>query len=76
MTSGTPYISVSVVMTMGDHLVIQLGRDPHEQVHVKVVVVRDERLGGGATWDHVHHRCLHLARYAENRVSFLFVCGQ
>lgn len=32
----------------------------HEQFHVEVVVLRDERLGGGAPGDHVHHRRLHL----------------
>eukprot|EP00982_Pelagococcus_subviridis_P009402 30920-Pelagococcus_subviridis.AAC.19 len=38
----------------------QLRGDAHVQRHVEVVVVRDERLGGGAAGDHVHHRRLHL----------------
>mmetsp|Transcript_76663 Transcript_76663/g.206681 ORF Transcript_76663/g.206681 Transcript_76663/m.206681 type:complete len:467 (+) Transcript_76663:568-1968(+) len=43
-----------------EHLEVQLGRDPHEQVHVQVVVVRDEGLRGCAAGDHVHHRGLDL----------------
>ena len=33
---------------------------PHVQVHVQVVVMRDEGFGGGASGDHVHHRSLNL----------------
>ena len=33
---------------------------PHVQVHVQVVVMRDEGFGCGASGDHVHHRSLDL----------------
>ena len=52
----------------------QLGRNAHEQVEVEVVVVRDERLGGGAAGNHVHHRRLdleeaHRVQEAADRVD-------
>jgi len=55
------------------HLQVQLGRDPHEQVHVQVVVVGDEGLGGGAARDHVHERGLDLeeAQVVEERAQVL-----
>ena len=42
------------------HLEVELGGDAHEEVHVQVVVMGDEGLGGGASSDHVHHGGLHL----------------
>lgn len=41
---------------------VKLWRDPHEKVHVKVVVMSDERLCSCATRDHVHHRRLDLQK--------------
>mmetsp|Transcript_14884 Transcript_14884/g.42339 ORF Transcript_14884/g.42339 Transcript_14884/m.42339 type:complete len:212 (-) Transcript_14884:492-1127(-) len=38
----------------------QLRRDPQVQVLLEVVVVRHERLSGGAARDGIHHGCLHL----------------
>ena len=54
-------------------LQVELGRDAHEQVHVEVVVVRDERLGRGAAGDHVHERRLDLeeAQVVEERAQVL-----
>mmetsp|Transcript_6962 Transcript_6962/g.23963 ORF Transcript_6962/g.23963 Transcript_6962/m.23963 type:complete len:492 (+) Transcript_6962:1135-2610(+) len=46
-----------------EHLQVQLGGDAHEEVHVEVVVVRDEGLGGRASRDHVHHGSLHLDEF-------------
>mmetsp|Transcript_7271 Transcript_7271/g.14551 ORF Transcript_7271/g.14551 Transcript_7271/m.14551 type:complete len:441 (-) Transcript_7271:648-1970(-) len=43
-----------------EHLEVKLGCHAHVQVAVEVVVVRDEGFCGGASGDHVHHRCLHL----------------
>lgn len=37
------------------HLQVQLGSHTHEQVHVEVVVVSDEGLGGRTTGDGIHH---------------------
>ena len=42
------------------HLVVELGSDAQEEVHVEVVVMRDERLGGCPARNHVHERRLHL----------------
>ena len=42
------------------HLVVELGRHPHEEVHVEVVVMRGEGLGRRPARDHVHHRGLNL----------------
>ena len=39
----------------------QLWSDTHEEVHVQIVVVGDERLRGGAARNHVHHRRLDFA---------------
>src|SRR3569832_328603 len=41
-------------------LQVQLRRDPHEQLHVERVVVRDERARRGTADDRVHHRRLDL----------------
>jgi hypothetical protein len=39
---------------------IQLRRDPHEQIHVEIVVVGGEGLGRGSARYHVHHGGLDL----------------
>src|SRR3989338_4060252 len=38
------------------HLEVELGSDAHEQVELEIVVMGHERLGGGTTSDHAHHR--------------------
>lgn len=43
-----------------DHLVVQLGGDPHVQVHVQLVVVGNKRTGHCTTGDYVHHGRLNL----------------
>jgi len=47
-----------------EHLEVQLGRDTHVQVHVELVVVRDERLGRRTAGDGVHHGRLDLDEVA------------
>jgi hypothetical protein len=42
------------------HLEVQLGGDTHEHVHVEVVVVGDEGLGGGSSSNLVHHGSLNF----------------
>lgn len=42
------------------HLQIQLWRDTHEQVHIQLVVMGDERLGGRTAGNGVHHGRLDL----------------
>lgn len=39
---------------------IELRSHSHVEVHVEVIVVGDEGLGRGTTWDHVHEGRLHL----------------
>lgn len=39
---------------------IQLGSDPHVQIHVEFVVMSDEGFSGRTSGDHVHHRRLDL----------------
>ena len=46
-------------------LQVQLRRDPHEQLHVERVVMRDERARGGAADDRMHHRRLDLEEVAR-----------
>lgn len=43
------------------HLQVQLGGNTHEQVHVQLIVVGDEGLGGSTTGDGVHHGSLDLS---------------
>lgn len=42
------------------HLQVQLWRHAHVELHVQVMVVRDEGSGCGASRDHIHHRRFHL----------------
>src|SRR3569623_183048 len=46
-------------------LQVQLGRDAQEQLHVERVVEGDERLGGGAAGNHLHHRRLDFEKAAR-----------
>src|SRR5262249_54545058 len=39
-------------------LKIELGRDPHEELHVESIVVRDKRTSGRTAGDRMHHRSL------------------
>lgn len=50
--------------TDDQHLQVQLGSNTHEQVHVEVVVVSNEGLGGGTTSDGVHHGSLNFDEVA------------
>ena len=50
--------------TNDQHLQVQLRRDTHEQVHVEVVVVSDERLRSRTTSNGVHHGGFHLNEVA------------
>lgn len=42
------------------HLEVQLRSNSHVELHVEVVVVGHEGLGGGSSWNHVHHWRLYL----------------
>lgn len=42
------------------YLEVEFGRDAHVELHVEIVVVRDEWARGGAAGHHVHHRRLDL----------------
>lgn len=46
--------------TDNEHLQIQLWGDTHEQIHIELVVVGDERLGSRTSGNGVHHRRLDL----------------
>lgn len=50
----------TVETTNDQHLQVQLGSDTKVQIHVQVIVMGDEGLGNGTTWDHVHHGRLNL----------------
>lgn len=43
------------------HFQVQLGGNTHEQIHVQVIMMGDERLGGSTTGDGVHHRSFDLS---------------
>ena len=49
-----------VMRTHNEHLEVELGRDAHKQLHVQVVVMRDEGACSCAPRNHVHHGRLHL----------------
>lgn len=49
----------SVQSTDNKHLEVKLGSDTEEHVHVEIVVVSNEGLGGGTTSNGVEHRGLH-----------------
>lgn len=55
--------------THNQHLQVQLRRDTHEQIHVVLVVVSDERLSGGTTGNGVHHGGLDLDEIALVEVA-------
>ena len=55
---------VHPIQAANDQLLeIELRGNAHEEVHVQVVVVGDERLGRGPAGNHVHHRSFHLLHY-------------
>lgn len=43
-----------------EHLKVKFRSDSHEQIHLELVVVGNERLGRGTSSNHVHHWCLDL----------------
>ena len=61
---------VDAVDTADDeHLQVKLGGDAHVHVDVQIVMMGDERLGSGATGDHVHVRGLDLKESASVEVG-------
>lgn len=64
VTELTAHLVHTLQTTDDEHLQVQLGGDTHEQVHVVLVVVGDEGLGGGTTGDSVHHGGLDLDEIA------------
>ena len=46
--------------THNQHLQIQLRRNTHEQIHIQIIMMRDERLSRRTPRNLIHHRCLHF----------------
>ena len=51
-------------VTDDHHLQKQLWSDPHEELHVQVIVVSHKRTRCSSSRYHVHHRCLDLQNQA------------
>ena len=43
-------------------LQIQLRSNPHKQIHLQIIMVRNKRLSSSPAHDLVHHRCLNLQK--------------
>ena len=58
----TEFVPLAAILdaNVGRQVEMQLERDPHEQVDVQGVVMRDKRPGHGTARQNLHHRCLYL----------------
>lgn len=65
----TTHLIDTVETTNNQHLEVQLWCNTHEHIHVQVVVVSLERLGGSSSCDGVHHWSLDLDKLLLVEVS-------
>lgn len=62
---------INPVKAADDELLqIKLRGNPHEELQVQVVVMRDEWLSRSSTCNEIHHRRLHLCHTIQTRGNF------